>query len=621
MTRKLILKDYDQEKRLFQRRLIVAAIVIILLVGLLVFRLIYLQICQHELYSTMSKKNRLEFLPIEPNRGLIYDRNGILLAEDQPVFSLDIIPDKVQNLKKTIADLQKIVNISQNNLDQFYQAFRQHRTFSSIPLKLNLSDEEVARFYVNQYQFPGVIINARMLRYYPLGETMAGVLGYVGRIDNYDLINLDSTNYSASNFIGKNGIEKYYEQQLHGQVGYQQVEIDASGRIVRTLNRTPPIPGDNLYLTVDSRLQSAAKKALSHERGAVVAIEPRSGEVLALVSNPGFDPNLFVQGIDAKQYKKLLTSSAKPMYNRAISGQYPFASIIKPFLALEGLDSDIITPQYTIYDPGWFKLPNTNHIYLDWNWKSGGHGNVNVTKAIIVSSDPFFYNLAVMLGINRIDDILNRFGFGRLTGIDMLDEASGLIPSPKWKMRVFGNSWYTGDTIISGIGQGFMLTTPLQLAQATGTLANRGLRFKPHLLLKLQTSDGQISDQEPVAEDPVMLSRNEAWHVVIKAMQGVVTSEQPWGTARIRFGIHPKYTIAAKTGTGQVYSSRSRDENETDVTNMPKRLRNHSLFIGFAPVRHPQIAVAVIVEHSPIAGTVAREVLDYYFGLHKHEKV
>ncbi len=617
MTKKLILKNYDQEKQLFQRRLIVATVVIILLIGLLISRLVYLQIYQHELYSTMSQKNHLELLPIEPNRGLIYDRNGILLAENQPVFSLDIIPDKVQNLKKTLVDLQKIVSISQDDLTQFYQALKQHRIFNSIPLKLKLSDEEVARFYVNQYRFLGVVIDARMIRYYPLGKTMASVLGYMGRIDSRDLINLDSTNYSASSFIGKNGVEKYYEQRLHGQVGYQQVEVDASGRIVRTLKRIPPIPGDKLYLTIDSELQSVAEKALNGERGAVVAIQPRTGEVLALVSSPNFDPNLFVQGIDAKQYKKLQTSSDKPMYNRAIHGQYPFASIIKPFLALEGLDSSIITPQYTIYDPGWFKLPNTNHIYLDWNWKAGGHGYVNVSKALIVSSDPFFYNLAVMLGIDRIDDILSRFGFGRLTGIDIQDEASGLIPSPKWKMRVLGDSWYTGDTIISGIGQGFMLTTPLQLAQATSTLANRGIRFQPHLLLKLQTFDGQILDQTPIAEDPVMLSHREAWRVVIKAMQGVVTSEQPWGTARIRFGTHPKYTIAAKTGTGQVYSSHSRDENQTNVANIPKHLRNHSLFIGFAPVKNPQIAIAVIVEHSPIAGTIARNVLDYYFGSHK----
>jgi len=620
MTRKLILKDYDQEKRLFQRRLIVAAVVIILLISLLISRLVYLQIYQHKLYSTMSQKNHLELLPIEPNRGLIYDRNGTLLAENQPVFSLDIIPDKVQNLKKTLANLQKIINISQNNLDQFYQALKQHRIFNSIPLKLKLSDEEVARFYVNQYQFPGVAIDARMIRYYPLDKTMTSVLGYVGRIDSRDLINLDSINYSASNFIGKNGIEKYYEQQLHGQIGYQQVEVDASGRIVRTLKRIPPIPGDKLYLTIDSKLQSVAEKALNDERGAVVAIQPHTGEVLALVSSPSFDPNLFVQGIDAKQYKELQTSSDKPMYNRAIHGQYPFASIIKPFLALEGLDSGIITPEYTIYDPGWFKLPNTNHIYLDWNWKSGGHGYVNVNKALIVSSDPFFYNLAVILGIDRIDDILNRFGFGRLTGIDMPDEAGGLVPSPKWKMRVLGDNWYTGDTVISGIGQGFMLTTSLQLAQATSALANRGLRFRPYLLLKFQTLNGQMFDQTPIAEDPVMLSHREAWQVVIRAMQGVVTSEQPWGTARIRFGTNPKYTIAAKTGTGQVYSSHSRDENATNVANIPKHLRNHSLFIGFAPVKNPQIAIAVIVEHSPIADTVARKVLDYYFDHINHEK-
>jgi len=616
MLKPLTIKNYTQEKQLFQRRLIIAAIVILLLIGLLITRLIYLQIYQHDLYSTMSKKNHLELRPIDPNRGLIYDRNGVLLAENVPVFSLDIIPGHIKDLKQTLADLQKIIAISPNDLEQFYKSLRRHRTFEPIPLKLKLTEEEVAKFQVNQYRFPGVMINARMIRNYPLGPTMSSVLGYVGRIDIQDLYNVDTVNYSASNFIGKSGIENYYENQLHGQIGYQQVEIDASSRPIRTVDRIPPIPGKNFYLTIDSKLQQAAKEALGDEQGAVVAIEPSTGEVLALVSTPDFDPNLFVQGISAKQFSKLQKTSGNPMYNRAVRGIFPLASTIKPFLALEGLDSGIITPHYTIYDPGWFKLPKTKHIYLDWNWRYGGHGYVNVDRAIIVSSDGFFYNLAVILGIDRIDDILNRFGFGSKTGIDMPNEASGLIPSPDWKMRVRGAHWYTGDTVISGIGQGFMLVTPMQLAAAVATIANRGLRFQPHLVAKIQLPDDQVFKQPPIAEDPIMLTNKKAWQVVIKAMQGVI--RDPRGTGRIRFGTNPKYSVAAKTGTGQVYSSHGRDEDQRSEANIPKRLRNDSAFIAFAPVKNPKIAIAVLIEHSPRAGSIARKVLDYYL-LKEHQ--
>jgi penicillin-binding protein 2 len=610
MPRHLTIKNYTEEKRLFQRRLIIAAIFILLLISLLIARLIYLQICQHDLYLTMSKKNHLELRPIDPNRGLIYDRNGVLLAENVPVFSLDIIPGHVKDLNQTLADLQKIVALSPNDLEQFYKSLRRHRLFEPIPVKLKLTEKEVAKFQVNQYRFPGVMINARMIRNYPLGQTISSVLGYVGRIDAQDLYNVDIVNYSASNFIGKSGIENYYENELHGQIGYQQVEIDASGRPIRTVDRIPPIPGENLYLTIDSKLQQVAEKALGKEQGAVVAIEPETGEVLALISTPDFDPNLFVQGITTNQFKQLQKTEGNPMYNRAVRGIFPLASTIKPFLALEGLDSGLITPHYTIYDPGWFKLPNTKHIYRDWNWKYGGHGYVNVARAIIVSSDGFFYNLAVLLGIDRIDDILNRFGFGNKTGIDMPNEASGLIPSPDWKMRVRGDHWYTGDTVISGIGQGFMLVTPMQLAAAVAVIANRGLRFQPHLITKIQLPGEQIFKQPPIAEDPIMLTNKNAWQVVIKAMQGVIRN--PSGTGRIRFGTNPKYTVAAKTGTGQVYSNHGRDENQGNEANIPKKLRNDSAFIAFAPVKNPQIAIAVLIEHSPRAGSVARKVLDYY---------
>lgn len=600
MLNNLTIKDHVQERKLFQRRIIIATVIILLLTAVLIGRLVFLQFFQHNRYVTMSKQNRLDLIPIEPNRGLIYDRNGVLLAEDVPIYSLDIVQNQVPNLKATIVELQKIIPIGQNSLDEFYKALSQHRGFEPVPLKMKLTEQEVARFYVDQYRFPGVMIDARMIRNYPLGKITAGVVGYVGRINANELASLDTANYSATNFIGKTGIEKYYENQLHGKVGYEQVEINAAGRIIRVVKQIQPIPGKDLHLTIDSNLQAIAQKALGDERGGAIVIDPKTGEVLALVSNPSFDPNIFIKGISAKQFNKLQNSPDNPLYNRAITGQFPPASTVKPFIALEGLDSKTITPDLTFDDPGWFQLPNTHHIYHDW--KLDGHGQVNVTTAIIVSCDTFFYNLAVALGINKIDDILLRFGFGDKTGIDMPDESTGLVPSPAWEMRSHGAAWYMGYTVISGIGQGFMLATPIQLAYAAATLANRGIRFQPHLLL----------NQPLIPEDPVMLNDKSAWNTVIQAMQGVITSVNPWGTARIRFGTDVKYSVAAKTGTGQVYSKYGRDENETSEADISKKLRNNSLFIAFAPVKKPKIALAVVVENSPIAGTVARKILDYY---------
>ncbi|HLF66074.1 MAG TPA: penicillin-binding protein 2, partial [Gammaproteobacteria bacterium] len=450
---------------LINKRIWVAGGIVIVLTALLLWRLAYLQISKHDLYTTLSQQNVMELLPIAPNRGLIYDRNGVLLAKNIPVFSLDITPDQVKNLDQTIQRLQKMIPISEDEISTFKKALKQQQPFEKTPLKMKLTDAQVAQFYVNQYYFPGVSISARMMRYYPLGNAMADVLGYVARINAQDLASVNKTNYSASNYIGKIGIEKYYESELHGTVGYQQVEINAGGQIVRVLKRTAPIPGENLYLSIDSNLQLSAEEALGDQQGAIVAIQPNTGEVLALVSKPSYNPNTFVTGIDAQQFAELQNSPSNPLYNRAIRGQYPIASTIKPFLALEGLDSGVVTPTTSIYDKGWFRLPNTTHIYHDY--QVGGHGWVNMTKAIIVSCDTYFYSLSVQLGIARIDDILERFGFGRHTGIDMNEELPGLVPSPWWKLKSQGLPWYTGDTIETDIGQGFMLATPLQLAMAT----------------------------------------------------------------------------------------------------------------------------------------------------------
>ncbi len=608
MSKLTNVKNLFFEKRLFEKRLVIAIFIIAICSLALIARLMYLQIFAHNRYVTLSKQNYLAVVPVEPTRGLIYDRNGVLLADDVPVFGLDVVPYYVKDLSQTITQLEKIIKLSPDDLQQFYKALKQRPKYDPIPLKIKMTEREVARFSESQYEFPGVILNARMLRNYPLGPTTVSTVGYVGRINAQDLSQLDPVNYSVTNFVGKTGIEKYYESELHGQVGYKQVEVDASGRPLRVVKYVPPINGTNLHLTIDSKLQQVAIKALGKEQGAVVAINPENGQVLALVSTPTFDPNLFVQGISTKQYAKLNQSSDLPLYNRAIRGQFPMASTIKPFLALEGLDTGVITPDFTISDPGWFQLPNTKHIYHDW--RRGGHGTVNVTEAIIVSCDTYFYNLAVLLGIQSIDDILNRFGFGRPTGIDMPSESIGLVPSPAWKMRHRGESWFIGDTVISAIGQGFMLTSPLQLATATAVLADRGMRFQPYFLLQQDLPNGQKIDSTPITKDPVMIQHQNVWNIIIQAMEKVVTD--PHGTARIRFGTSPEYTVAAKSGTAQVISKSWRDEDAYGNTNIKKNLRDHSLFIAFAPVKNPKIAIAVIVEHSPIAGTVARKVLDYY---------
>lgn len=611
------IKNFIQEKILFQYRLLVAVFLIMGLAFLLISRLSYLQLAQHKIYSTLSKKNYLELLPIEPSRGLIYDRNGILLAENLPSFSLEITPDRVFSLDKTIAELRKIIPISDEEINSFYTSVNRQKSFLPISLKLNLTEEQAANFYINQYNFQGVMINAQMIRHYPLENKTASVVGYVGRINAEELANLATTEYSGSTFIGKTGIEKYYENLLRGKIGYNQVEVDASGHAIRTLESIPSISGNNIYLTIDSKLQSVATEALGNECGAVVALIPNTGEVLVLTSTPSFDPNLFAKGIGIEDFQKLYSSPDRPLYNRAVHGQFPIASTIKPYLAIAGLDTGIITPDYNFFDKGWFQLPNSEHIYRDWNWKLKGRGYVNITKAIIVSSDPFFYNLAMMLTIVRIDEILVRFGFGNKTGIDIPNESSGLIPSPEWKERTKGVSWYPGDTVISGVGQGFMLATPLQLASGVATLANRGLRYQPHILMSQQTTDGKIIKQEPIVIAPVVLKKPEIWDLIIKAMEGVVNSENPPGTGRKGFGTNFKYTVAAKTGTGQVYSKRGgkEDANTSIVT---KKLRNDSLFIAFAPIDKPQIAIAIVVEHSNIAPKIARQILDAYFVEDEH---
>lgn len=608
MQKRIAIKNHLEEIQLTTRRSIAAFVIMLILIGLLVIRLAFLQLMQNDLYTTLSKKNWLDIVPIEPTRGLIYDRNGVLLAENIPVFSLDIIPNKIKNLTQMLASITKIIPLSDTEIAQFQKELKQHRRFDEIPLKYRLSETEVAKFYENQYRFPGAVIKARLIRHYPMAGTMSHVLGYVGRINTEDLEDIDTTNYSATNYIGKLGIEKFYEDELHGTVGYEQAENDASGQPVRVLNQIMPIPGKNLYLTIDINLQIAAEEALAGSRGAVVAIQPSTGQVLALVSEPTYDPNLFVAGISNQDFQTLQQSQDKPLYNRALRGLYPFASAIKPFLAIGALDTGVTDTRYSIYDPGWYQLPNNTHRFHDWKRK--GHGRVNLTQAITSSCDTYFFDLAHKMGIKRIDDALIRFGFGELSGIDIGEELPGVVASPAWKRKTKDLPWYEGDTLVSAIGQGYMTATPIQLGAGVATIANHGLRFAPHLLLK-QVTGKDIDDQQPISLDPVVLQNQENWNTVIQAMQDVITA--PTGTG-YRFGKNVGYTVAAKTGTGQVISIKKRDKNENAAPQMdlPERLRDHSFFIAFAPVDKPEIAVAVVVENSALASSVARKVLDYY---------
>lgn len=610
MRKRIAIKDHVQEIQLISRRCISLLIIMVFLIAFLIARFAYLQLVNHAHFITLSQKNWLDLVPIEPTRGLIYDRNGVLLAENVPVFSLDVIPYKISNMPKMLAEVAKIIPITDNDIAQFQRQLKQHRRFDEITLKLRLSEEEVARFYENEYRFPGVLVKARLLRHYPFTNSLSHILGYVGRINIEELKDIDPINYSGTNYIGKLGIEKYYEDELHGNVGYEQIENDASGEAIRSIKRTNPTPGKNLYLTIDTKLQTEAEQALAGRRGAIVAIQPSTGQILALVSEPTYDPNLFVEGISSQDYQALQQSPNQPLYNRALRGLYPFGSTIKPFIALGGLDSGVTTPSYTIFDPGWYKLNDVSHVFHNFNHLA--HGIVNISRAIIVSSDTYFYDLAHKLGIQRIDHVLQQFGFGELTGIDMEEELSGVVSSPDWKRRVKGLPWYEGDTINSGIGQGFMQTTPLELAAGVAAIANHGIRYVPHLLLSEQEQGKKPEPQTSMTANPVKLSDPSYWDIVIKAMQGVITA--PGGTG-YHFGKLGPYSVAIKTGTAQNHSIKHYNMNEAheDQSKLPERMRDSSLLIGFAPVENPKIAIAVIVENDATAASVvARKIMDYY---------
>jgi penicillin-binding protein 2 len=601
------------ELRLHHFRLSLLVALLIMLSLLLVLRLAYLQFSQYKRYATLSLKNQMSILPVAPPRGVIVDKNGVILADNIPVYALEIVPDRVNSLKDTLQGLKNLLpSVSDDDIDNFYHEQKQNRSYDSIPFKIKLSQEEVAIFASHQYQFPGVSIKARLMRYYPLGEITAHVLGYVGRINEQELQEYNSSNYRATQFVGKSGIEKYYEDILHGQVGYQQVETDVSGRTLRILSKQSPISGSKLYLSLDARLQEKAHEALKDKRGAIVVMSTHHGDVLAMASSPSYDPNLFVNGISTKDYQQLVNATNRPLYNRAVRGLYPPASTVKPFMAIAGLEKGVANTEAKIYDPGWYRLPGIKHAYRDW--RRTGHGIINLKRAITVSCDTYFYQLGNKMGISAIEDMLVQFGFGQLTHIDLAEEAPGLIPSPQWKRRSKGVAWYPGDTLITAIGQGFTLASPLQLANATACLSQDGQRFRPHFLAKIEHEHRGSHKYKALEEYPVRLKNEMYWQIVKEAMQTVITSNE--GTA-YRFGRIVPYTVAGKTGTAQVFSGNQYEKKR--YSDIPEALRDNSLFIAFAPVDKPEIAVAVVVENDVVAAHVARLVMDAYFELEHPE--
>ena len=603
------LRDAQLEIHRFRLRLAIASTFVLLMFGVLATRFAYLQVVQHAHYHTLAEANRISIVPIVPNRGIITDRNGVVLAHNYSAYTLEITPGRVADLEALVNELATIVDITPRDRRRFKKLLEESKNFESLPIRTRLSEEEIARFAANRYRFPGVDINARLFRQYPHAELFSHVVGYIGRINERDVKQLEESeqlsNYRGTDHIGKVGIEQRYEKQLHGTTGVEEVETDAAGRAVRSLSRRSPLSGNNLALTLDAKLQEVAYRAFGDFRGALVAIDPRNGAILALVSKPGFDPNLFVDGIDAQTWSEINNSPDKPMSNRALQGTYPPGSTFKPFMALAGLEVGKRSPHYTINDPGFFTLAGAGHQWRDW--KKGGHGAVDLHKSIVISCDTYYYGLANELGIDNIFNFISQFGFGKRTGIDIDGESVGILPSQEWKMRRFKQKWFAGDTISVGIGQGYMIATPLQLAHATAAIAANGTVYRPRLVQHVQ--DSRTSQLQSVAPHVVgaVAAKPENLQRVQKAMVDVTKS----GTAA-RASAGAPYTFAGKTGTAQVVSMRG----SYVESRVHDRHRDHALFIAYAPAEKPTIAVAVLVENGGHGGStaapIARKIFDFF---------
>jgi penicillin-binding protein 2 len=605
MSEHFSVQDGFRENRLFLSRIVVSVMAMMLGVSALVFRLVYLQVTGHEQYASLSRDNQIKIAPIPPNRGMIFDRNGEVLADNFVTYSLEVTPELVKDLPGLLRELKTVMSLTETDLEQFQALKAKRKGFESVPVRLGLTEEEVARIAIKLPWLVGAEIHTRMMRNYPYGDLTAHVVGYIARINDKELASLDPAQYRGTFFIGKNGLEKSYEPLLHGKTGHEEYEANVKGRVIRSMGTTEAIDGANLHLSLDIGLQKTAMDALGPYHGAVVAIDPRNGEVLALASKPSYDPNPFIQGISTKNYAALQNDEARPLYDRATRGTYPPGSTVKPLEALAGLELLNLSPASRIACPGYFRLPGSKHKYRDW--AHSGHGATDMRLAIVQSCDVYFYSLANRLGIQRLHDFMRgRFGLGEVTGLDIVGEKAGLYPTEEWKRKARKAEWIAGDTVIAGIGQGFVTTTPLQMARATAILANKGLNVEPRLVSRIKAG-WDYENPFPRREQAGKPIEANQWNTVVNAMVDVVQR----GTAkRISGGLG--YRMAGKTGTAQVFSvAQGKSYKSMRVT---KSMRDHAWFIAFAPAEAPEIAVAVIAENAGHGGTVsapiARKVID-----------
>ncbi|TSJ88284.1 penicillin-binding protein 2 [Gilliamella apicola] len=621
-TKKGNIRDHSAETNLFLRRALFAFVVIILLIFVLLANLADLQISNFSYYSTKSNNNRIEIIPIPPSRGMIYDRNGTPLAINNITYQLNIVPDKTKNLNEQFEQLKKIVDLTDEDIENFQKERRNYRAHRPVPLKENLTEKQIARFIVDQHRFPFASIVKIQHRYYPYGASLTHILGYISKINTQDKQRLEEENktsdYVATFNIGKMGIERYYEDVLHGTAGNEKVEVNSRGRIVRLLEQHPPQAGEDIYLSINLKLQLYIESLLAGRKASVVAIDPNNGEVLAMVSNPSYDSNDFVGGISSKKYSELLDDPSKPLFNRALLGAYPPASTVKPFISIAALSEGVVSPKSVVNDPGWWQLPGTERRYRDWlKW---GHGHVDVLRAIEESVDTYFYQVAYDMGIDRLNLWMTKFGYGERTGIDISvnEETRAVMPSREWKLKRHKKSWLQGDTIPVGIGQGYWTATPMQMAKALTTLINNGKTFTPHFLLYKKSDIINTNQSQPIINPEKYVEPNSLvdvnptyWALAKEGMHRVMFGAR--GTARKVYA-GAKYQAAGKSGTAQVYGLK---ENETyNAHKIPEHLRDHALFIAYAPYDKPKIALAIVIENggggSSNGGAVARKILDYY---------
>lgn len=613
MRQRTHIRDHDTEAAVFGRRVLVAMVIVVAAFVALASNMYHLQVSEHNELQTRSNDNRIKLLPLAPNRGLIYDRNGVLLAENTPIYSLDVTPEEIDDLDTTLSQLQKLLSFPDTTIDRFYRNLKNQRRFNNVPLLDDLNEQQLAIFAAQQHKYPGVSIEARLIRNYPHKELLTHAVGYVAKINRNDVEKLRESgelpNYAASRTIGKLGIEKYYEKELHGEVGYQSVEVNNRGRAVRTLSIEAPTPGQDIVLELDLELQRKAAELLGEQRGSIILMDATTGGILSMTSTPSYDPNWFVNGISVKQYQSLLNSTQSPLLNRVTQGAYPPASTVKPQIGLLGLEDGTITEKTRIWDPGWFEIKGVDRRYRDW--LAWGHGWVDVETAITESCDTFYYDLALKLGVDKISSFMEQFGFGQKTGIDLHEEISALMPSRGWKRARFGQPWYAGETLSVGIGQSYWTATPMQLAVATAMVANKGEHLVPRLL-KGKIQDGEFEEALITHREPLKLKDSNNWEIITKAMRNVNMEQK--GTAQSAFKDAP-YSSAGKTGTAQVRSLGQ--EEEYNAEDIAERYRDNAMYVGYAPADDPKVIVVVTIENSlggggSVAAPVARKMLDLW---------